>query len=274
MTQQQKLLHFREAHKQHPLILPNAWDAGSARVIEEAGAAAIGTTSAGISWSKGMSDGQSLTRHQMVDAVRAIVEATDLPVSADIESGYGNGAPHDVAETVEAILAAGAVGINLEDAPGNKGDLLQSADAQVERIKAARDVAEAAGINLFINARTDVYLAGVGEEKTRLDEVIHRSRLYLEAGADGIFVPGLCDLDDIRTLTKSVDAPINIMVGAGSPDIARLAESGVSRVSLGPAIMLASFGIIERAVAEIVNHGQFKQLEVGVSFPKINQLMA
>ena len=274
MTQHQKSVRFREAHKRRPLILPNAWDAGSERIMEKAGAIAIATTSAGLSWSKGMADGQSLSRRQMVEAIREIAEVVDVPVSADIESGYGEGTSDDVAETVKAVLAAGAIGINLEDAPGIDGDILQSAESQAERIKAARDAADAVGIDLFINARTDVYLAGAGKGDTRLDEVIHRSRLYLEAGADGIFVPGLSDVAEIKKLTKSVNAPINIMVGPGSPDISQLAEAGVARVSLGPAIMLASFGVIEQAVVEILNEGRLTQLESSASFPYINQLMA
>lgn len=158
MRQQDRAAYFRLLHTDGPLVLPNAWDAASARVIEVAGASAIGTTSAGISWSYGCGDGQKMRREEMIRMVRHIVQAVDIPVTADIEGGYGTGSPQDVAGTAHAVVDVGAVGINLEDSPGHDGEPLLAPQAQAERIHAAREAAFAAGGDLVINARPDVTL--------------------------------------------------------------------------------------------------------------------
>src|SRR5262245_16642855 len=169
MSQLERARHFRKLHDQRPLVLPNAWDAGSARMIEVAGASAVATTSAGVSWAHGRRDGQTLRREEMIQAIRYIAGAVSIPVTADVEGGYGVGAPRDVAETVRAVIDAGAVGVNLEDSSGADGQALLTPEAHAERIRAARDAAGAAGGDLLINARTDVYLFQVGEPETRFD---------------------------------------------------------------------------------------------------------
>jgi 2-methylisocitrate lyase-like PEP mutase family enzyme len=167
MNQSERAQYFRQLHNRRPLILPNAWDAGSARVIEAAGAAAIATTSAGLSWSFGRTDGQKLRREEMIQAVRNMVEAVDIPVTADIESGYGSSSSADVAETVQALISIGVAGINIEDSPGRDGQALLTPEEHAERICVARETAAAAGGDLVINARTDVYLFAVVSPRGR-----------------------------------------------------------------------------------------------------------
>lgn len=270
MNQVKKAQQFREMHQKGILVLSNAWDAASAKAIESAGAVAIATTSAGIAWSKGKQDGQVLHQDSMMDVVREIVSATSLPVTADIESGYGDGSADDVVKTVSAVLDAGAIGINLEDTPGRNNSLILNPTQQAERIQRARETANSVGIELFINARTDIYLAGMGDPETRFDEVVKRAALYIEAGADGIFVPGLADLSTIRTLVNAIDAPLNVMAGLGSPSVLALREAGVSRVSIGPGLALAVLGLVQTATKELINEGTYNALENGMTFSDIN----
>jgi 2-methylisocitrate lyase-like PEP mutase family enzyme len=262
---------FRRLHRPQNgaiLVLPNAWDALSARVIEHAGARAVATTSAGVSWALGRPDGQAVTRTEMIEAVRRITRAVQVPVTADIESGYGSGSPDDVAETVRAVVDAGAVGINLEDAPG-RGDPLMSPEEQATRIAAAR---AAGGPDLFINARVDVYLRQVGAEAARLDETVRRARAYAAAGADGVFVPGVVDAPTIGRLAEAIDAPLNIMASPGAPTIAELARLGVARVSVGPAITRAAMATIRDAARELLRGGTYDSLADGIPFAEANAL--
>ena len=225
-------LHARDAERL--LVLPNAWDAMTARLVEEAGAQAIATTSAGVAWAMGYPDGQKIPRRTMLDAVRLVAGAVRLPVTADVESGYGEGTPADVAETVRGVIEAGGVGVNLEDAPGRDGAPLLEAERHAERIAAARAAADAAGVRLFINARTDPFVRKVpADDEARLEESVRRARLYLAAGADGIFVP-LAPTAVIGRLAAAIDAPLNVIAGPGSPTIGELRALGVRRVSLGP----------------------------------------
>lgn len=269
---------FRRMHQREGgslLVLPNAWDAMSARVIEEAGARAIATTSAGVAWALGRRDGEGLTRDQMINAVERITRVVRVPVTADVERGYGDGTPADVAETVRRVVGAGAVGINLEDAPGRDGATLMEADAQVERIAAAREAASGEGVELFINARVDVYLAQAGPPDGRFDEAVRRARAYASAGADGIFVPGVADAETIRALAAAVPLPLNVMAGRGaSPGIAELQALGVARVSMGPALTLAVMGQVRRAAAEILQQGTYTAMADGLTFAEADALFA
>lgn len=279
MIQQKQATLFHKLHQNVPLILPNAWDAASARVIEQSGVSAIATTSAGIAWANGFPDGECLSRDQMVRQVRAIVNVTKLPVTADIESGYGNRSVQDVGATVEAVLAAGVVGINLEDTPGEDGAPILSPATQAERIQEARNRARSAGIDLFINARTDVYLAPIGDENTRLSALLDRAALYIEAGANGIFVPGLTALQSIKTLTQNIPVPLNIMAGPGCPSINELQQAGVARISLGPSLALATLSLTRAMTRELLSAGTYttfvhSESEHCLSFPEANQLFS
>jgi 2-methylisocitrate lyase-like PEP mutase family enzyme len=270
MNQVERAQYFRELHKRRPLILPNAWDAGSARVIELAGAPVIATTSAGVSWAHGRSDGQKLRRDEMLGAIQRIVQTVSVPVNADIEGGYATGSVKDVAETVKMMVSIGVAGINLEDSPGRDGQTLLTPEEHAERIRAARLAASQAGGDLVINARTDVYLMGVGETKGRLREVAQRAKLYLSAGADCVFVPGVIDAKTIADLVKTIEGPLNIMAMPGAPSAPLLGELGVARVSLGPAVAQAAFAAAQRAAREFLEQGTYGALEAGLSFGDIN----
>lgn len=274
MTSDDRATAFRRLHQPEDgaiLVLPNAWDALSARVIEQAGARAIATTSAGVSWALGRPDGQGVTRREMVEAVRRVVRAVRVPVSADVESGYGTGTPEEVEETVRGVLDAGAVGINLEDAPG-RGQPLLAPEEQQARIAAARGAA--GGTGLFINARVDVYLRQVGPEAGRFDETVRRARAYSAAGADGVFVPGVGDAATIGRLAAAVGVPLNVMARPGAPSVGELARLGVARVSVGPAITLSVMAAIRRAAAELLEGGTYEAMADGMSFADANGLFA
>lgn len=263
---------FRALHRGTVLVLPNAWDAGSAAVIEAAGAKAIATTSAGVSWTLGAPDGGGLDRQQMTDAVARIVQAVSVPVTADIESGYGPGCD-DVTVTVRAILEAGAVGINLEDSPGTGDAPLHTISAQAERIAAARAAADAHGVDLFINVRTDVYLFEVGAPRDRLADVQTRCAAYAVAGADGLFVPGLLDLE-IITLLAEGPLPINVMAGPGAPSIGELATAGAARVSIGSAITQSAYDLTSRAAKELLTNGTYRTLVNNIDYNSLNTLLS
>lgn len=269
---------FRRMHQPDAgriLVLPNAWDAMSARLIEEAGARAIATTSAGVAFALGRTDGEGLTRDQMINAVERITRIVNVPVTADVERGYGDGTPADVAETVVRVIGAGAVGINLEDAPGRDGATLMDVDEQVARIAAAREAASREGVELFINARVDPYLAQAGALEGRFDETVRRAHAYTAAGADGIFVPGVADAETIRVLAASVGAPLNVMAGRGAgPTIPELQALGVARVSIGPAMTLAIMAHIRRAAVEVLEQGTFSAMQGGLTFPEANALFS
>lgn len=257
---------------QHTLVLPNAWDAASAAIIARAGAAAIATTSGGVAWSAGRPDGHGLTRTEMADLIGRIARTVDIPVTADIEGGYGP-APDDVAATVRAVVAAGAVGVNLEDSRAPGRPLFDRQD-QSERIRAARAAATESDLpELWINARTDVYLFGIGRPEGRPDEVLSRADAYAAAGADSLFVPGLVDLDTLSALVKGCPLPINVMVGPGAPTVAELAAVGVRRISVGTAIAQAAYDVAQRATTELLERGTYGVLASGLNFMMINSAM-
>ena len=242
---------FRDLHVPgKPLILVNAWDAASARLVEAAGAAAVGTTSAGVAWSLGAPDGDALALPAAIAAIERITAVVSVPVTADIERGYG-----DVAETVRRVSAAGAVGVNVED----------GAVAAPERIAAAR----AAAPGLFLNARIDTYLAGVGG----LDETVERATAYLAAGADGIFVPGVTDPATVAALVDRIDAPVNVMVGPGAPGIAELAALGVARISLGSSVAQAAYGLVARVAQAALGDGGYGGLTGAADYGMLNSLL-
>jgi 2-methylisocitrate lyase-like PEP mutase family enzyme len=252
------------------LVLPNAWDAGSAAVIAAAGARAIATTSGGVSWSLGRADGQRLERGEMVEAVARIVGAVDVPVTADIEAGYGP-APKDVAATVAAVMGAGAVGVNLEDSGAPVGSLF-TVEEQVERIRAARDAAIANGApDLVINARIDVYVFEVGAPEGRLDAVRARALAYSAAGADCVFVPGLLDLAALESLVATSPIAVNAMAGVGGPTVAQLRAVGVRRISVGTGVAQAAYTRARRAAEELLGSGTYDALD-GATFADLNRL--
>jgi 2-methylisocitrate lyase-like PEP mutase family enzyme len=247
-------------------VLANVWDVASARLIEDAGAAAVATTSAGVAWSIGVPDGDQLGRHRATEVVIRVVEAVRVPVSADIESGYAD-TPEGVAQTIRAIVTAGAVGVNLED--GAVGGLYP-VETAAQRIAAART----AGVPVFINARTDVYLRAVGAPETRLDQTLERARAYLAAGADGIFVPGVTDPDTVSKLVAGIDAPVNILAGPGAPTIPELAALGVARISVGSKLALRAYGAARQAAEELFGAGTYGGFAGALDYGVVNALVA
>lgn len=273
MTQHDKALAFTALHVPgSPLALANAWDVASARIVAATGAPAVATTSAGVAWGLGAADGDHLARALMIDLVRRVADAVDVPVTADIESGFGADAA-EVGETVGLVLAAGAVGVNIEDGSRDGTDPLRPVAEQAERLAAARAAADRAGVPLFLNARVDVYLRGAGEESGRLAETLARAAAYLEAGASGVFVPGVSSPELIAALTAGIDAPVNVLVQPQTPSVPELAGFGVARVSLGSAVAEAAYGLVRRATLELAEAGTYASVRESMSYGEINSLM-
>jgi len=255
------------------LLLPNAWDAASARLFEEAGFPAIGTTSAGIAFSLGFPDGEHVPFAEVVEVVRRIVRAVRVPVSADIEAGFGE-TPEEVARSCQAILETGAVGVNLEDRSRDRTRLAGIA-LQSDRIQAVKEAASRAGGAIVVNARTDVFLGSIGAPESRFDEAVRRCRAYRAAGADCLFVPGVAEEETIARLVRAIDGPLNILAGAATPPVARLASLGVSRMSLGSGPMRASLGLLRRIAKELLETGTYAALTSdAVPYDEANRLFA
>jgi 2-methylisocitrate lyase-like PEP mutase family enzyme len=253
---------FRDLNLAGRLLLPNAWDAASARVFEDAGFSAIGTTSGGIANARGLPDGECIGRDAMIREIASIVRAVERPVTADIEAGYGHAAK-DVAATVDAVLDAGVVGVNLED-NAHRADAppLYSTAEQAARIRAARDAAEERGIHLVINARTDTFLLGLGADmEERIEMTIERGRAYLQAGADLVFVPVLVDPDVVRRVTDALQGPVSLMALPGAPSARVLFDAGASRVSLGNCAMLAALGALRDIANDVLATGTWASIE-------------
>jgi 2-methylisocitrate lyase-like PEP mutase family enzyme len=252
--------HFAALHSgTEVLLLPCAWDTSSAKVFELAGFSAIGTTSAGISASLGYSDGQRMSLTQNLAVAGSIGDCIDLPLSMDIEAGYSRN-PAGVAAASRKVIQAGAVGLNIEDGFGGAEGLLADVTLQKEIIAAIRAMADDIGFPLFINARTDIWLHSGIPESQRMSEAIARANHYLEAGADGIFVPDMGDLEraTIAGLAREIDAPINLIAGASTPPVDELGDLGVARLSLGPRPMRACLGFLSRMSNELLTHGTYR----------------
>jgi 2-methylisocitrate lyase-like PEP mutase family enzyme len=255
------------------LVLPNAWDAASARIFQRAGARAIATTSAGVAFTLGHPDGQSVPRDLMLEAVARIAAAVRVPVTADLEAGYGR-TPEELAKTTLLLIEAGGVGLNLEDATGDPSNPLFSLEEQVARIRAVKESAGRAGVRVVINARTDAFLGHIGEPSERLGESVRRLNAYRSAGADCLFVPGVTDARTISELVRQVSGPINVLIGAGMPGIGELQKLGVARVSAGSGIMRASMAFARDAAVELLTKGMYTSiLERTIPFVELNNLM-
>jgi len=253
-------------------LLPNAWDVASARIFEDAGFPAVGTSSAGVAFALGYPDGQQISRGEMLAVVHRIAEAVHIPVTADVEAGYG-GKPEDVAETAREVIAAGAVGMNLEDAIPDKPDALSDLNLQIEKIRAVIEISARAGIAFVLNARTDVFLAEIGPAETRLARAIERLNAYREAGAQSLFVPGVKDKETIAQLVKGIRGPVNILATAGTPPLAELEKLGVARVSVGSGPMRATLGLTARIARQLHDGGTFSLMTDGaMTYADANRL--
>jgi 2-methylisocitrate lyase-like PEP mutase family enzyme len=256
MDQTTKADRFRALHRGGEiLVLPNAWDAAGAAIMEDAGAKAVATSSAAVAWAHGYPDGDALPVTTLVTAIAGMARVVSVPLTADMEGGYTDDLAA-LAETVRAVIGAGAIGINLEDG-------VRDPELHVRKIEAARKAADAAGVALFINARTDVYLKGLAEGQAAFVESVARAERYRAAGADGIFVPGPKDPDLIGRLASAIALPLNVMLQPGVPPAAQLQALGARRLSSATAPFRAAYATAARAVAAFLADGDASAFAAG-----------
>jgi 2-methylisocitrate lyase-like PEP mutase family enzyme len=261
--QAEKAEQFRKLHHgPRLLLLPNAWDVASACILEECGFPAIATTSAGIAYSLGYPDGQRISRDEMLEVVGRIAHAVRIPVTADLEAGYGT-TVEDIAGTVKAAIEAGAIGMNLEDVTGDDESSQVDLALQVEKIRAIRETAASLGVPFVLNARTDVYLMPIGPEATRFERTVERLRAYRDAGATCLFAPGVYDRETIAKLVQALKAPLNILAAPACPPVAELERIGVARVSAGSGVMRAAMGLVQRIGKELLESRSLETMFAG-----------
>ena len=254
---------FRRLHEDGLLILANAWDAASARLIESLGASAIATTSAGVAWSHGYADGDLLPVSHLLATVTDIARVIRIPLTVDCEGGYSHD-PKAVADTVAAVASAGGVGINIEDG-SSPPDLLCAKIAEIKRVL---------GDRVFVNARTDVYLRSLAPQEARVAETLARAERYRSAGADGLFVPGVVDREEIRTIAAKAGLPLNVLVRTGLPRAAELMALGVRRLSAGSDVAEASLGRVRSLAAAFLKDGASEPLSEGaIPYPDVQALL-
>jgi 2-methylisocitrate lyase-like PEP mutase family enzyme len=260
---------FRDMHDRNSiLLLPNAWDAGSARLFAQRGFAAVATTSGGVAWSLGCADGEQAPVAEVVAAIARITRVVDVPVTADIEAGYGD-TPAAVGDTVRAVIEAGAVGVNLED---GRHDGLRGCAEAAERIAGARAAATAAGVPIVINARVDCWITPAADETVRFADAVRRARAYLAAGADCIYPIGLGDPVVLAALVKTIDAPVNVGARPGMPGLAELARIGVARVSTATRFAAIALGAVDQAAQAMRASGGFDSLAPSLSHADVQKL--
>jgi len=260
-------------HGPQILILPNAWDAISALIIEEAGFPAVATTSAGVAAALGYPDGQRVQRDEMLQAVARIARVVQVPVTADLEAGYAN-TPSEIADFARATIASGAVGLNFEDITGDDEASFVELNLQVEKIAALRQAANLAGVPLVINARTDIYLMPIGPAETRFERTVERLRAYRKAGADCVFAPGIRDAETIGRMVKAVGAPLNILVQPGGATLRELEKLGVARASAGSGPHRAALTRLREVAVALREYGDHTPLfEKNISWSETNRLL-
>ncbi|SEJ06269.1 isocitrate lyase/PEP mutase family protein [Paraburkholderia diazotrophica] len=270
-SQADKARAFRALHEaSDPFVIPNPWDIGSARLLEALGFKALATTSAGYAFSRGVPD-NAVGREQMIRHLADLAPATDLPVSADLENGFGD-APEDAAETIRQAVSAGVVGGSIEDATGRADDPIYAHVHAVERVRAAVEVARSLPFPFTLTARAENYLVG----RPDLADTIRRLQAFQEAGADVLYAPGLKTREDIAAVVSSVDRPVNVLMGmAGMPfTIEELAQIGVKRISVGGALARAALGAMLRAAKEMLERGTFTYTSEAATMKEITDLFA
>ena len=271
-TQREKAERFRSLHRPgDPVLLVNAWDAITARIIESLGFPAVATTSAGIALMEGYRDGERISRDLMLAGIARVARAVDVPLTADLEGGYGR-TVEDAIATARGAIDSGAIGLNFEDSiPGE--DVLMDPELQAERIRAIRGVADEAGVPLVINARTDVFLAEIGPESERMAETLARGAAYRAAGADCIFVPGVADAPSIGRLARELGAPLNVLTNPQTPPLAELRRLGVARVSLGSRPMYAALSAFRDTAIQVRDDGTFASDAGRYTYAEANALI-
>lgn len=269
-TQQEKAERFRALHAgPGAFVIPNPWDGGSARILAGLGYPALATSSGAAAGVLGRRDGR-ITRDEALAQVRIIVAATDLPVSADLEKGFGD-SPQEVADTVRLAAQAGLVGCSIEDATGSKDRPLYDFHFAVERVKAAAQAARQVGFPFTLTARSENFLRG----NPSLDDTINRLRAFADAGADVLFAPGLPDLAAVKEVCDALSKPVNFMVGikGRSFSVAELEKAGVRRISLATSLFRAAMTALVEAGTEVKEHGTFTYLERSLATPDLNRYM-
>jgi len=272
-SQTEKVEIFRSLHhSDHLLVLPNAWDVPSARIFEGANFPAIATSSAALAVSLGHPDGQTIGKEELFSAVKKIASRLTVPLSVDIESGFGS-TTEELSDTIKRVVATGAVGINIEDISNFEEKVLFPIDVQTERIRTVRNVSKSLGIALFINARTDAYRFAPGDEQAKLKEAIRRANAYAAADADSLYPMGLTERNAITTFVNAVDKPVNIMARKGAPTISELEKIGVKRLSLGPGPMYATLGLLKKIAQELKQNKTYDAMLAGaITFDELNAL--
>lgn len=264
-----KARHFHALHRAgQPLLLPNAWDAGSAAMFAGMGFDAVATTSGGIAWSLGYADGEQLPLQELLAVIRRIGRVVDVPVTVDFEAGFA-ATPAQVGENVRALLDTGAVGLNLED--GVAHACLRSLEDAAARIAAARAAAEAMGIPAFINARVDGWIVGGKPADALFDDGVHRARAYLDAGADGVYPIALTEPAAIAEFCAAVPAPVNIGARPGLPDLAALGRLGVARVSTAARLAMVTLAAARSAAQSLHDSGRFDALVSDIGYDDVQR---
>lgn len=272
-TQVARAQALRQMHdRRNILLLPNAWDAGSARIFAKRGCRAIATTSGGVAWALGYADGEQAPLDEVLAVVRRIVRVVELPVTVDFESGYGV-TPADVTTSIRTVIKAGAAGVNLEDGALGHGPLRDVEDAAA-RIRAAREAATLDGVPLVINARVDNWLHPAADSVAPLADAVTRARAYLDAGADCVYPIGLKDPRVLKEFVRMVDAPVNAMAGAGTPPLAELAKLGVARVSTATWFAALALGAVDHAARSVLETGEFNSLATEFDYMEAQRLFA
>lgn len=272
-TQSGKADMFLQLHlDREMLVLPNPWDVASARIFEEAGFPALATTSAGIAATLGYPDNQRVSKEEMLKVVSRIANGVQVPVTADIEGGYST-TPEGIATTVREFLGTGIVGINLEDRDAAHDGVLFEVAAMCDTIRAVREMAEAEGIHLVINARTDVYLEAIGDPATRFERSIERAHAFKEAGADCIFIPGAFDETTVDQLVKAANTPVNMLLGPTPLSLDALENLGVARVSSGSGPARAALGFTRKLALQMKNENSYElMMDDAIPYAEVNSL--
>src|SRR5947209_5627439 len=269
MTQQEKAERFQALHQRpRGFVIPNPWDAGSARVLAFAGFEALATTSSGFAYARGKQD-YGITRDELLDHIRELAAITDLPISADLENGFGAD-PETCAETIRLAADAGAVGGSIEDASGDPAHPIYRIEHAAERVRAAAEAARALGFPFMLTARTEIYLHG----RPDLDEAIRRLQAFEQAGADVLFAPGVTNRDEIDAMVRAINRPVNVL--AGIPlglTVNDLANIGVKRISIGGALCRVAVGALHRAARELHDYGTFDFLQDAIPSRQLNPML-
>jgi 2-methylisocitrate lyase-like PEP mutase family enzyme len=270
-TQIEKATSLAEMHLGNDvLVLPNAWDVASARVLVDAGFEAIATTSGGCAFSLGYCDGEHIGRNGMMDIVKRIANAVDVPVSADVEAGYGP-TPEDVALTIRGVIDAGAVGANIEDTDKTNPGCLVPFDLAVDRIAAGKAAADNAGVPVVINARVDGF--HFGRDEAVFEDVVRRANAYLEAGATCAFVPFISDGELIGRVAAAINGPMNVLAGPDTPSVPELQKLGVRRVTVGSGFAKAALSLVQRGAEELKSTGTFEFTRGVLSQPEVHRIL-